>query len=51
MIRDSLYSASNLKNSNIENNTNENNINKYFKDKERLDLLKKYKFPIKFPNN
>ena len=48
LIRDSLYSASNPKNSSIENNTNiNNNINKYFKDNERLSILKKYKYPLK----
>ena len=51
MIRDSLYSISNIKNSSIENNTNEKNIQRYLKDKERLNLLKKYKFPFKVTDN
>ena len=51
MIRDSLYSYSNIKNSSLENNTNENNIQKYLKDRERLNQLKKYKFPFKACDN
>ena len=51
MIRDSLYSYSNIKNSSLENNTNENNIQKYLKDRERLNQLKKYKFPFKACEN
>ena len=48
MMRDSLYSISNMKNSSIENDTNEsNNIYKYLKDNDRLNFLKKYKYPLK----
>ena len=51
LIRDSLYSASNHKNSSIENNTNvNNNIYNYSKDNERLSILKKYKYPLKISN-
>ena len=47
LIRDSLYSYSNLKNTINDNNTNENYVHKYIKDNERLNLLKRYKFPLK----
>ena len=51
LIRDSLHSASNPKNSSIENNANDNNnIYKYLKYNERLSLLKKYKYPLKISN-
>ena len=47
MIRDSLCSATNLRNSSIENNTNESNLYNYLKNHERLNLLKQYKYPFK----
>ena len=47
LIRDSLYNSINMKNSSIENVKNDNNSYKYLKDNERLNLLKKYKFPLK----
>ena len=47
LIRDSLYNSINMKNSSIENVKNDNNSYKYLKDNERLNLLKKYKFPVK----
>ena len=52
MIRDSLYSISNIKNSSIENDTNESNkLYKYLKDKDRLNLLQMYKYPKKYIDN